>query len=256
MLRCNRGFSLITTLMVMLVVAVVGTTMVSIVVREKNSLTKDSQYQTAAHLARLGMTRAIQAIKDDTDWSDNGGTLYDKVAALGGTYTVDMTDPATYSITITSVGRYEDTSYTLTQDPARTSADDAIYMLDISTTGAYVDAEALRGIRLSNLSPTYNIRIEKMIVSWYPDSLNHRFKRIRFDGADLWNHETGTPLGDQPRGTLVYETPYDLNVGMSNKELRVIFSNENFEDNPVSISLFFLLSDGSTAYTDFYWPGN
>jgi len=249
MLKCEKGVSLIITVMVMLVVVVVGTSMVAIVVRERKSIAQSSTYQTAASLAQLGMMRSLQPLKNDMDWSDNGGVLYDNVAYMGGTYTVDLSNPAIYSIKITSTGKYKETNHTLVHTLTRTSASDAAFYLQISTADAEIDDDEFKDIKLTNLSPTYNVRIEKMIVSWYPDNDDIRFEEIRIDDDKFWEEDDGTPLGEQPIGTLVWEHPFDLNVGMSDIAVKVEFDDDDIED-VTSISLFFLLSDGSTAHVE------
>ena len=122
---CNRGFSLMTVVFVMLAMAIAGTAVVSLISTSSHMLIDAHRAQQAFDLAQAGISYQAQDLVGDNDWNDNlGGT----VNFGPGFFTTLFTDQTASTATVRSVGDVAGTTRTVEQRFTR------------GTPAAFVDA--------------------------------------------------------------------------------------------------------------------
>ncbi|MFC1617176.1 hypothetical protein ACFL2K_03050 [Candidatus Margulisiibacteriota bacterium] len=240
------GFSLISVVVMISVIFSISVAAVSLAIRQAEKVNLINQESKAYLLAKYGLEKVVKLLENDDDWSDNGGTIFNNVAYLGGTYTVVNSSAATHSITIASTGQYQDLYKTIEKDLERTTNTSSQipdeYYVSISTANSRISGanKKLIGTTISNSHSTRNITIEEIIVAWY-SSGGQICTTIKTGGSNSWT-------GSQGSGTVFNISDYSLLAGTSGIEVQLFFDSDMTSK---IFSLYFRYSDGSSSHIDF-----
>lgn len=112
----ERGAALIAFVFMMLVGASIILVAYGFVVEhEYRSSGSELTEQQALYVAETGVERAMEYLKNDTDWSNNNGTGVISETFATGTYTVDFSSGTAASIVVTSQGAVDSGSRQVTR---------------------------------------------------------------------------------------------------------------------------------------------
>lgn len=113
---CNRGFSLMTVIFVILAMAIAGTAVISLVSTSSQMLIDEHRAQQAFDLAQAGVSYEAQGLVGDNDWADNfGGT----VNFGPGFFTTTFVEQTASTLKVRSVGDVAGTTRTVEQEFTR-----------------------------------------------------------------------------------------------------------------------------------------
>ena len=113
---CNRGFSLMTVIFVIMATAIAGTAVVSLISTSSQMLIDEHRAQQAFDLAQAGISYTAQELVGDNDWSDNLGAT---VNFGPGFFTTMFMDQTASTATVRSVGDVAGTTRTVEQEFTR-----------------------------------------------------------------------------------------------------------------------------------------
>jgi len=109
---CDRGFSLMTVIFVILATAIAGTAVISLVSTSSQMLIDEHKAQQAFDLAQAGVSYTAQGLVGDNDWGDNfGGT----VNFGPGYFTTTFVEQTASTMTVRSIGDVDGTQRTVEQ---------------------------------------------------------------------------------------------------------------------------------------------
>jgi len=242
----SRGFALPATIAVAMMVVLFGTFLAVYLQDEGKSSIGGYYHGKAADISYVGYEQALEFLNEDTDWSDDGGTLFNAIAALGGFYTVTLSNASTDTITVESVGTFQDADYRVTKTVNRGQSDALFLIVDTSEYFLADIGKSLGNIKLINIHPTKDIPVIKQIVAWVPDggekigTISYDVETVVWDGAGI-----GSPAnGPEFTGVLIDIVDQVVDQG----DQRTVTFNFDASVIGTHMSLFFILEDGSTAF--------
>ncbi|MFT5171437.1 MAG: hypothetical protein ACI9BD_001214 [Candidatus Marinamargulisbacteria bacterium] len=253
MLKCSqKGFSMNFTILVVMFVFTLGLGLISLTQIGSQADRLAEKTSRAVLLAQVGVERAQTSLINDDDWGDNTAALYTDVAYSSGTYSVTLSSITSHNLTITSVGTFGTQRYTVQRNISR-NLDNQFY-LSISTGNAGIEwplYTELTNIELSNVHPSTNLVIDKLLMFWLPDG-GEKTERIEIGGTEVWTHDgIGSPSSRQFSG---------VEFNLSNMTITANGADLPFDaffDSNMSgkvFSLYYHLSDTSVAHADLDAP--
>ena len=227
-------------------VLALGISIVTLMMTENEVSTINTQKTKADYIAEAGLQRTILALKTDSDWSDNSGTLYNNVSFGGGSYTVSLSNNTTNNILVTSLGKIGINKKTITKNISVPQEENEFLVVEISNVAVpTVNNKSLVGIKLSNSSTTTNITIEKTIINWAEDD-RELLEEVRINNARYWDWSgIGMPDGKQVAGTILNFYP-SVVLSPSVSDIREMQIQFNSRITSKVFLLVFVMSDGST----------
>ncbi|MCP4050211.1 MAG: hypothetical protein GY730_05850 [bacterium] len=248
----QKGFAIATSTTLAVVVVGVTTIAVFIAINQHGRVELLKKSDRSKELADLGMFLAKNHIAGDSDWSDDGGILYNNTAYEGGYYTVTLSEESTHNIKITSVGIYNDNKHTVVKNISRTmnknnQLPSSMY-ISISTANTFIIDNSLIDLQLSNNHPTRDITISEMIITWTTDN-GELINRIQTGEASSWlSGGAGSPDGEQPSGTLFDIVDYVLTAQSTGTNVSLRF---NSSITSREFSIYFRFADGTSKHVEF-----
>jgi hypothetical protein len=247
----QSGFSLILTLVIMLALLAAVSVIVTMMVNESEEIDGRENKILASRIGHYGIEQATLDLKNDTDWTNNGGSQ--TRSYLGGSYTITQTVINTYNIHVVSKGTYNDTNQLIQRNITNTQK--LANKVNITTANASLitNGKTLTNIDLSN-NDVSDISITKMVISWAPSSSTDNVEQIKIGNQTMWVHDgVGSPDGTQPSSTqFIFDTPYNLTAGAINKAVKIYFATSMIGKQ---MALYFVFSDNSVLYADAMYSG-
>jgi hypothetical protein len=243
----KKGFTLITVVIIVMILTAIGGGVVTITRSIQSSATNNDKNNQVTTISEHGIERAIQTLLDDSDWSNNSGTLFQDESFAGGTYTVTLSSATTDRIVLSITSYYQGFKKTIEKTVGRPlnesgQIQDSVYVA-VSTANAYVGGcgnRYLYDIKLANSHPTRNINITEVIISWLTNS-SEAITAIRIGSTNVWS-------GDEDSNALINISDYTLNALQSNIDVQLTYDS-NVATKVFSIN--FRFSDGSSKSIDF-----
>lgn len=219
MIKDKKGLALIAAIMLIVFVTIAVLGISTFIVQWFSQLNADQINAKCLYLAQAGIQDAIYEVRSSHNPSSTNGS---------------------FTLGLATVNTGE------TYRRGGTAAD----LLMVDTSAVERSDEDIVGIRIqkatSSSSPT--VRIDRMIVTWVKSGTSRNIRSIRIAGSNRWTGNLSSPANCNITNYTLNSTPTTIPIN------RLRFSGNM--GGLISMSVQFVMSDGSTKTVDVYPASN